>query len=177
MKMILRLLSAALALMLAVPLFGACSYVNDLTDAYTQMFQEADKQSGSEESAYDVTSEGADEFDALLARFADNGFVSVEWEEADPIFLGGARRVVSLGEEGLSVNVFVYPTADDAAHDASCFSADGSSYNTTDNGVDISWAGDPHLYLSGRMIILYVGSDSEFISRLTDMFGAQFAGK
>lgn len=177
MKMILRLLSAALALMLAVPLFGACSYVNDLTDAYTQMFQEADKQSASEESAYDVTSEGADEFDALLARFAENGFGSVEWDEADPIFLSGARRTVTLGDSGLSVNVFVYPTADDASHDASCFSADGSSYNTTDTGVDINWAGDPHLYLSGRMIILYVGYDSDFVSRLTDMFGAQFAGK
>ncbi len=175
MKLSRRILACVLICALSVSLFCSCSYVDSLTDAYTQMFQSADKQSAAEESAYEVTSEGEDEFESLVALFAEKGY-SAEWSDADPIFLSGARRTIILNDGEYSVNAFIYPSAEDAAEEASYFSADGSKYDSAEVGIDISWAADPHLYLCGSMIVLYVGSDSGFISHLTDMLGKQFAG-
>ncbi len=175
MKLLGRIAALVLVFTAAAAFFCSCSYVDGLTDAYTQMFETLDKQrSGPETSVYEVDGGGEDEFDALLALFRENGY-SPEWEDAEPIFLSGARRTISLGG-GKTVNAFIYPTGEDARTESSHFSADGAKYDSASVGIDINWAAEPHLYLYGRMIVLYVGEDAGLIAQLGDMLGEQFAG-
>ncbi len=171
---ILRYICLALVCALAAALLCSCSYVNKLSDAFGQMLAESGKQK-SEQSVYEVTAEGGDEFEALLARFREKGY-DVEWEDTDPIFLSGSYRVISLNGDETSVNVFLYPTAEDAAEEAGCFSEDAKHFTKGTTGVDINWAFDPHLYLSGRMIIFYIGTDPSAVALMEEMFGEQFAG-
>ena len=152
--------------------FCSCGYVDQLTDAYGQMLSESNEP---ETSVHPVTEEGEQDFDSFLALLGNSGY-TVSWEDADPIFLSGTRRVITFEGEEFSLNVFIYPDNNEAALEAACFSLDGQKFDTNDKGVDITWNDNPHLYLYGRIIVLYVGSDATVITLCETLFGEQFAG-
>jgi len=72
-----------------------------------------------------------------------------------------------------NLQLFEYGSPSAASADANRISPDGSGTATT----KISWVGPPHFFLKGRMMVLYVGSDSAVLSLLQSVLGSQFAGR
>ena len=70
------------------------------------------------------------------------------------------------------IQSYDYASADAAAADAATFGPDGSPRTS-----NVGWIGAPHLYLKGRVLVIYVGSDSTVTGLLTDVLGPQFAGR
>jgi len=65
----------------------------------------------------------------------------------------------------------VNKTATTAAF-ASTISPDGS----TVNGRAVDWPATPHFFTSGRVIVLYLGDNTQVLLAISDVMGAQFAG-
>ncbi len=57
--------------------------------------------------------------------------------------------------------------------DASKVSPDGGSVGTS----MMSWIGPPHFLKKGRILVLYVGSDTKTLDALVSAMGPQFAGR
>ena len=74
---------------------------------------------------------------------------------------------------GADLQLFEYGSTSAASGDAAKISPDGSGTATT----KISWVAPPHFFLKGRVMALYVGSDSAVSSLLQSLLGAQFAGR
>jgi len=74
---------------------------------------------------------------------------------------------------GQSVQVFEYADAAQAEAEASEISEDGGSVGTS----MIMWIDAPHFYRSGKLIVLYVGSDAGATAALEAALGAQIAGR
>lgn len=74
---------------------------------------------------------------------------------------------------GADLQLFEYGSASAASEDAKRISPDGSGTATT----KISWVALPHFFLKGRVMVLYVGSDSAVLSLLQSLLGPQFAGR
>ena len=75
--------------------------------------------------------------------------------------------------DGEEIQVFEFASADEADAVALIVSADGSSAGTS----LINWVAPPHFYKAGRLIVIYVGSDSGVIGALQAAMGPQFAGR
>lgn len=75
--------------------------------------------------------------------------------------------------QGGEIQVFEYKSAKTAASEANKVSSDGSPVGTT----MITWIAAPHFFKSGRLIVLYVGTEQGVIRHLENALGHQFAGK
>ena len=74
---------------------------------------------------------------------------------------------------GLDVQVFEFSSDAAAADLAAQVSADGGSVGTT----MIMWVEAPHFFRDGRLIVLYVGENSNILVTLAQALGPQFAGR
>jgi hypothetical protein len=74
---------------------------------------------------------------------------------------------------GQDTQVFAYDTAQAMEAEASQIAPDASTIGTNMP----SWMSDPHFYKLGNMLVLYVGQDQKVIDILSNLLGAQFAGR
>lgn len=74
---------------------------------------------------------------------------------------------------GQDIQVFEYESAEAMEAEASQVAPDGGSVGTS----MMMWMDAPHFYKTGRIIVLYVGSDSAILDLLENMIGPQFAGQ
>lgn len=79
----------------------------------------------------------------------------------------------SLCVDGALVGVYRYETAAEAERVAEGVDRDDPS--NFRHGVSIAWAGNPRFWRAGRLIVLYLGSDSAVERRLTSVLGRPFA--
>ena len=82
---------------------------------------------------------------------------------------------------GERVETFEFASAEEADAAAGGVSASGSSIVTTmadgtEKASMITWVEPPHFYKAGKLIVLYVGCDSDVINVLQETMGPQFAG-
>ena len=70
------------------------------------------------------------------------------------------------------VQAFEFASAEEADAAAETVSADGSSVGTS----MVGWIAPPHFYKASKLIVIYVGSDSDVINALQEAMGLQFAG-
>ncbi len=89
---------------------------------------------------------------------------------SQPFFVPVGQLLTVNGED---VQAFEFASTEEAATAASTVSADGSSIGTS----MVSWVGPPHFYQGGKLIAIYVGSDSGVINILKEAMGSQFAGR
>src|SRR5438105_587469 len=75
--------------------------------------------------------------------------------------------------DSAQVQVFEYGSANAAQSEATRISADGSAIGTSKP----SWVAPPHFYRKEKLIVLYVGSDAHVLGLLTQVLGAQIAGR
>ena len=89
--------------------------------------------------------------------------------QIDQAFFSAPGQVISIN--GVEVQVFEY--TDDLARQAeeAGISADGSSVGTS----MITWVEPPHFYSQGRLIVLYVGTESATLTLLERVLGAPIA--
>ncbi len=113
----------------------------------------------------------ARDFRSLTRRLRAEGLkVKVGGRVEQPFFSVRGRTLTAGGEQ---VQVFEYAQAKTADAEARGVDPKGSGVGTS----MVSWIGPPHFYKSGRVIVLYVGSDQNVIKALESALGPQFAGK
>ena len=74
---------------------------------------------------------------------------------------------------GADIQVFEYENAEAMESEASQVAPDGGSVGTS----MMMWVEAPHFYKSGRIIVLYIGSDTATLDLLQSVMGSQFAGQ
>ena len=92
-----------------------------------------------------------------------------------------APQTQLLTVNGEDIRAYEFGSAEKADAGAEGVSASGSSIVTTfADGTGIStmvtWVESPHFYKAGKLIVLYVGCDSDVIDVLQETMGPQFAG-
>jgi hypothetical protein len=74
---------------------------------------------------------------------------------------------------GADVQIFEYESAEAMESEAAQVAPDGGSIGTS----MVTWMDAPHFYKTGRIIILYVGSNTAILDLLENVIGPQFAGQ
>ncbi len=111
------------------------------------------------------------EYDSLVENIrAAGGVVTPNGEITQP-FLSVEGKIIKV--DGQDIQVFEYASIQVASNDAALVSPDGSSAGTT----MISWISAPHFYKSGKLIVIYIGTETSVIGILENVLGAQFAGR
>ena len=105
-------------------------------------------------------------------------------ETGDPItydFFNVPGRL--MGVNGSKVEVFDYPSLEEAQSQGDQVGPGGSSFVLTPDGsggassIMVTWPAGPHFYISGTLIVLYVGDDVALQTLLEEALGPQFAGR
>jgi len=89
----------------------------------------------------------------------------------DQSFFRPQGSITSVNDE--DIQVFEYESAEAMEAEASQVAPDGGSIGTS----MVTWIDAPHFYKSGRIIVLYVGSDAGTLGLLEKVMGPQFAGR
>lgn len=113
--------------------------------------------------------EGALDQAALLSALgAAGGEVAVKGPVQQQ-FLSVEGSVVALN--GVDVQVFEYPDTELAAEEARRLAevVSGNSQTPPD------WGGVPHLFASGRLVVLYIGDNRDTFTRLQNVLGPSVA--
>lgn len=74
--------------------------------------------------------------------------------------------------EGADLQIFVYSTESAASAEASRIDPSGRSVGM----AAVGWIAPPHIFRSGPMIVIYLGSDAKIRGELTAALGSQIAG-
>ena len=77
--------------------------------------------------------------------------------------------------EGEDVQIFEYETREAMDAEAKYVSPDGTTFVMKDHISYVDWIAPPHFYKSGRIIVIYIGSNEKIIGMLENVVGAQFA--
>jgi hypothetical protein len=83
----------------------------------------------------------------------------------------------ALKVNGADVQVFEFIDEDQAEAAASQVAPDGGSFSGPDGVSQVGWIDTPHFFKSGRLIVMYVGSDPAVTGLLEPVLGQQFAGR
>ena len=97
---------------------------------------------------------------------------------SQPFFAPQGQLLTVNGER---VETFEFASPEEADTVAEGVSPTGSSIVTTmadgtQTASSVTWVAPPHFYKAGRLIVLYVGCDSDVIDMLQETIGPQFAG-
>lgn len=112
---------------------------------------------------------------SLVDNLRARGLTVVPESSVSQPFLRGDGTVLAISGAGIAatrIQSFQYESTEAAALDAATFDADGNP-----RGSSVGWMGPPHLYLKGRALVIYVGSDTAVTGLLTDLLGPQFSGR
>ena len=101
---------------------------------------------------------------------ASGAAVNLSKERISQPFFSAQGRVIHVNSHG--VWVFSYANAAAAEKDAAKISSDGMTIGHSKP----SWLGTPHFYRQRRLIVLYLGDDSQVLDSLKRALGQQFAG-
>ena len=74
---------------------------------------------------------------------------------------------------GADLQIFEYENAEAMEKEASQVAPDGGSIGSS----MVNWIDTPHFYETGRIIVLYVGSDKTVLEMLNKVIGPPFAGQ
>ena len=111
------------------------------------------------------------DIDSLIANLRDSGAtVEATGDIEQPFFSVNGKAIKVNGEDA---QVFEYQDNASAEKEAALISADGGSIGTSSP----FWVAPPHFYKAGKIIVLYVGENTEVISLLEKALGTQFAGR
>jgi hypothetical protein len=97
-------------------------------------------------------------------------------------FSGNQKMIKS---SNIELSAFEFSSEEEALNEASKVSRDGlkieAPTNTQNGGaaplaVYISWSDNPHFYTSGKLIVLYCGTNLKVQYDLNRIIGRQFAG-
>lgn len=90
---------------------------------------------------------------------------------SQPFFTLEGVFITINGEE--DIQVFEYEDVQAMESEASQVAPNGGSVGTS----MMMWVDTPHFYKSGRIIVLYIGNNTEILGLLNEVMGPQFAGQ
>lgn len=134
----------------------------------TPVFQET---TGNPEPDEVVTGISVMDYSNFVVQLTAEGLAVEETGELLQPFFSVTGR--SIKADGQDVQIFEYANGGDMAEDAALVSPDGYSIGNT----MLSWIDAPHFYKAGRIIVIYIGSDADFIQHLELILDSQFAGQ
>jgi hypothetical protein len=108
---------------------------------------------------------------SLLAALQTEGATV---EVGDPIvqdFFTVEGQIIQVN--GVDLQIFEYENEAAMEADAAQVAPDGGSIGTS----MVNWIDPPHFYKSGRILVLYLGSDQAILDLLDKVLGPQFAGQ
>ena len=108
---------------------------------------------------------------SLVAALVATGATVETGEPISQPFFSVEGNIIKVN--GADIQLFEYENTEEMELDSSQIAPDGGSNATT----MITWMDSPHFYKSGRLIVLYVGSDQTVLSLLENVLGSQFAGR
>jgi hypothetical protein len=108
---------------------------------------------------------------ALIGALRAAGAKVVQEQMLSQPFFDVEARILEVDGEG--VQVFEYGDAATAAAQAARVSGDGSQVGTSKP----HWVAPPHFYRQGRLLVLYLGDDTQTLGRLACLLGPPFAGR
>ena len=108
---------------------------------------------------------------SLIAALEAAGATVEVGDLVEQAFFSPVGQIIKV--KGADVQVFEYESAAAMESEASQVASDGGSIGTS----MVTWMDTPHFYKVGRIMVLYVGSDSTILSLLEDVLGSQFAGQ
>ncbi len=108
---------------------------------------------------------------SLISALEASGATVETSEPVSQAFFSPEGSIIKVN--GADVQVFEYESVDAMESEASQVAPDGGSIGTT----MVSWMDTPHFYKTGRIIVLYVGSDKVVLDLLGKALGPQFAGR
>ena len=108
---------------------------------------------------------------SLIASLEATGATVELGEPISQPFLTPEGSIVKVN--GADVQVFEYESSEEMGNEASQVSSDGGSIGTS----MVTWMDAPHFYKTGRIIVLYIGSDAAVLDLLEGALGPQFAGQ
>ena len=112
---------------------------------------------------------------SLVDNLRSRGLTVMPLESIAQPFLRGDGTVLGIGGAGVAptrLQSFEYESPQAAAADAATFGPDGNP-----RGVHVDWLAPPHLYLKGRVLVIYLGADQAVTGLLTALLGPQFSGR
>ncbi len=118
----------------------------------------------------DTSASPVTDMNSLIAALQGKGLtVETAGTVAQPFFdVEGTQLRV----EGADVQVFEFADAEAATAAVAMLGPDGNPPT-----MMITWVAPPHFYQAGRLVVLYVGDDAAMTHALTDVLGAQVAGR
>ena len=112
-----------------------------------------------------------EDYKTLVTRLTAEGAVIEDGDDiSQPFFSVTAKTAIINGED---LQVFEYLSEKTVDEEAATVSPSGSTIGTN----MISWMMPPHFYKSGKMIVIYLGSNKDIMNLLEDILGPQFAGQ
>jgi hypothetical protein len=111
------------------------------------------------------------DIDAFVRALRAHGLTVVAEGEVSQPFFSPRGRALAVGGE--NVQVFGYSSGRAAESEAKKVNPEGTGVGTS----TAMWAGPPHFYKKGRLLVLYVGENEGVMKALTAVLGPQFAGK
>jgi hypothetical protein len=122
-------------------------------------------------NAYSVKAKSSKELLSLMKKLrAQGASVELTRERIRQPFFSSPARIVNINGE--PVQVFEFPQASAAGKEAMLVSPDGMTVGTSKP----SWMAPPHFFKSGRLLVLYLGTDPQMLKILHGALGKQFAG-
>ncbi len=112
---------------------------------------------------------------SLVDNLRSRGLTVIPLESVAQPFLRGDGTVLGISGPGIAatrLQSFEYESTSAAAADAATFGPEGSP-----RGARVDWVAPPHLFLKGRVPVIYVGADQAVTGLLTDLLGPQFSGR
>jgi len=116
-------------------------------------------------------------FLTFLELLTENGFIYndiIDGAQGLENILSNNAKNIILGDDIIAV--YEYNSNEEMEIDAGYISTDGFGITTPDSGVQISWVSTPYWFKSDRIIVLYVGDNTEIIIFLREVLGDTFAG-
>lgn len=110
-------------------------------------------------------------YDLFKSQIRSLGFQVESAGEVEQPFFSVRGRVLKITNQ--SVQVFEFKDAEQAEKEALEISANGTIIGKT----VIDWVVPPHFYKQGRLIVVYVGNQSETLALLNKLLGTQIAGE
>jgi hypothetical protein len=111
---------------------------------------------------------------SLVDNLRARGLTVIPLESVVQPFLRGDGTVLAVSGAGVTstqLQSFEYESAQAAAADAATLTPECNPRMTS-----IMWMGPPHFYRAGRVLVIYVGSDTGMTGLLTELLGPQVCG-
>jgi hypothetical protein len=116
-------------------------------------------------------SQGVVDQASLVEALRDAG-VKVELQDTiQQEFFTPQAQLIGINAAG--IQVYEYASEAEMEAEARLVAPDGGSIGTS----MVNWVEPPHFFRTGRIIVLYLGSDAAILRLLESLLGPQFAGR